>query len=70
MATMKPRHAAALALVLSQKALDAQVAAAEHIRACDVCRRMFEVAYEEMGTSEFADYADKAFGQCPLRCWN
>jgi hypothetical protein len=37
----------ALAKWISVIALDAQVAAAEHVRDCDKCRHLFEVAYEE-----------------------
>ena len=31
----------------SEVMLNAQVAAAEHVRDCDKCRHFFEVAYEE-----------------------
>jgi predicted anti-sigma-YlaC factor YlaD len=50
----------------SRKALDTQVAAAEHIRDCDACRRMFEVAYEEMRRLGFANYSDMVVGPNPF----
>jgi hypothetical protein len=33
---------------MSQIVLNAQVAAAEHVRDCDKCRHLFEIAYEEV----------------------
>jgi predicted anti-sigma-YlaC factor YlaD len=50
----------------SQKALGTQVAAAEHIRACDACRRMFVVAYEEMRRLSFGNYAEMVVGPNPF----
>ncbi len=35
------------AKLMSEVALNAQVAAAEHVRDCDKCRHLFEIAYEE-----------------------
>jgi len=32
---------------MSDMMLNAQVAAAEHVRDCDKCRHLFEIAYEE-----------------------
>ena len=46
---MKPN---ALIKLASAVALKAQVAAAEHVRDCDKCRHLFEIAYEE---AEFSD---------------
>jgi hypothetical protein len=37
----------ALAKFVSEGVLNAQVAAAEHVRDCGKCRHLFEVAYEE-----------------------
>ena len=37
----------ALAKWISEILLNSQVAAAEHVRDCDKCRHLFEVAYEE-----------------------
>ena len=37
----------ALAKWMSDIVLNAQVAAAEHVRDCDKCRHLFEIAYEE-----------------------
>ncbi|MGA9722929.1 MAG: hypothetical protein WBQ86_10760 [Candidatus Binatus sp.] len=37
----------ALAKLMSEVVLNAQVAAAEHVRDCDKCRHLFEIAYEE-----------------------
>jgi hypothetical protein len=45
-----------------ERALNAQIAASEHIRACDRCRHFFVVAYDEMGASEFTDFSDRVFG--------
>jgi hypothetical protein len=36
----------------SAAALNAQVAAAEHVRDCDRCRHLFEAAYEETTLSD------------------
>lgn len=36
----------------SRLALDAQVTAGEHIRDCDRCRHLFEIAYEETALSD------------------
>jgi hypothetical protein len=50
---MSGRYAAALeglmalAKWMSEMMLNAQVAAAEHVRDCDKCRHLFEIAYEE-----------------------
>jgi hypothetical protein len=50
---MSGRYAAALEGLMalpkwmSELMLNAQVAAAEHVRDCDKCRHLFEIAYEE-----------------------
>lgn len=36
----------------SRIALEAQVAAAEHVHDCDRCRHLFEIAYEETALSD------------------
>jgi len=56
-----------MSLTRSRTALDTQVAAAEHIRACGACRRMFEVAYEEMVKSGFGNYSDMVVGPNPFQ---
>ena len=40
---MNPRHVA----VLARMALNEQIAAAGHIRECDRCSQIFEIAFEE-----------------------
>jgi hypothetical protein len=50
----------------SRAALDAQVAAAEHIRSCDACRHLFEVAYEEMNRLAVGNYAEMVVGPNPF----
>jgi hypothetical protein len=52
----------ALKKFTSEVMLNAQVATAEHVRDCDKCRHLFEVAYEEAdsemvpGSSPFLRY--------------
>jgi hypothetical protein len=47
---MKPDEA--LIKLWSGIALNAQVAAAEHVRDCDKCRHLFEIAFEEAELSD------------------
>lgn len=46
---MKPE---ALTKLWIPVALNAQVAAAEHVRDCDKCRHLFEIAFEEAELSD------------------
>jgi hypothetical protein len=41
-----------MASARSGVALNAQVAAAEHVRDCNRCRHLFEIAYEETALSD------------------
>jgi hypothetical protein len=50
----------------SQTVLDAQVAAAEHIRACGACRHLFEIAYQEMNRLAVGNYAEMVVGPNPF----
>jgi predicted anti-sigma-YlaC factor YlaD len=49
---MKPEAIKALTKLWTSVALNAQVAAAEHVRDCDKCRRLFEIAFEEAELSD------------------
>lgn len=52
--------------VLLKGALDAQIAASEHIRACNRCRHFFEIAYDETGASGSTDFSDRVCGPNPF----
>ena len=47
-------------------ALNAQVAAAEHVRDCAQCRHLFEVAYEETELSEHLVISEKVLYPSPF----
>ena len=46
--------------------LNAQVAAAEHVRDCDKCRHLFEIAYEETELSEHLIISEKVLYPSPF----
>ncbi len=49
---MKSEELKALIKLATPVALNAQVAAAEHVRDCERCRHLFEVAFEETELSD------------------
>jgi hypothetical protein len=56
----------ALVKLWSAVALKGQVAAAEHVRDCDKCRHLFEIAYEEALLSDELVYSEKVLGPNPF----
>jgi hypothetical protein len=60
---MKPD---ALIKLWSDILLNAQVAAAEHVRDCARCRHLFEVAYEETELSEHLVISEKVLYPSPF----
>ncbi len=57
---------AGLRKLRSGVALNAQVVAAEHVRDCDRCRHLFEVAYDEAALSETVVYSEMVLGPNPF----
>jgi hypothetical protein len=55
----------ALIKLWSEIALKAQVAAAEHVRDCDKCRHLFEVAFEEAESDQVV-YSEEVPGPNPF----
>jgi predicted anti-sigma-YlaC factor YlaD len=46
--------------------LNAQVAAAEHVRDCASCRHLFEVAFDEAELSDQVVYSEMVVGPSPF----
>lgn len=58
--------AKALIKLACARGLNAQVAAAEHVRDCDKCRHLFEIAYEEAALSDKVVYSEIVLGPTPF----